>query len=104
SDYNQTNSLKISAANIYQENRNYTAILKQIEETDPDIIFLLETDDKWAKAMKVLSSKYPENLSEPLNNTYGLLFYSRFKMSTGKINYLVKNDVPSIDLTITLLS
>ena len=38
----------------------------------------------------------------PLENTYGLLFYSRLKLEKAKINFLVKNDLPSIEAIVIL--
>ena len=38
----------------------------------------------------------------PLENTYGLLFYSRFKLEKAKINFLIKNDLPSIEAIVIL--
>lgn len=95
-------SLKIFAANVYQYNRSYNRMLQQIKNTDPDIIFLLETDDKWARGVQELQQKYPYKLLSPLENTYGLLFYSRLKLKDGKVNFLVKDDIPSIEATLTL--
>src|SRR5690606_24673352 len=37
-------SLRIFAANVYQHNQDYQRMLQQIYSTNPDIIFLLETN------------------------------------------------------------
>jgi endonuclease/exonuclease/phosphatase (EEP) superfamily protein YafD len=90
-------TLKVFAANVYQENTEYQRVLSQIRNTDPDVIFLLETNSAWARAMGELDSTYPYTLKEPLENTYGLLFYSRLPLENGKVSYLVKKGVPSIE-------
>lgn len=95
-------SLKIFAANVYQYNRNYSRMLQQILSMDPDINFLLETDRGWADGVKELEDKYPYTLQCPLDNTYGLLFFSRLKMEGGKVRFLVKDEIPSIEATLTL--
>ncbi len=96
--------IRIFAANVYQHNKEFDKMLSQIREADPDIIFLLETDRAWADAMKELKATHPHTLLEPLENTYGLLFYSRLEMEKGKVVHLVKNDIPSIDAVIRLPS
>lgn len=95
-------SIKIFAANVYQENRNYKKMLQQITEMDPDVIYLLETDIGWAEAVKELQQSYPHFLLEPRDNTYGLLFYSRYPFEKAKIVHLVKDEVPSIDAVVQL--
>ena len=92
------------AANVYQENRQYDRLLSQVKQTNADIVFLLETDKDWAEAMESLKQSYPYRLSEPLDNTYGLLFFSKLKLVEAKVNYLVKNDIPSVEAIIQLAS
>ncbi len=95
-------SLKIFAANVLQDNKAYHNMLAQIRQTDPDIVFLLETDQGWAHAMLELRKDYPHTLLQPLGNTYGMLFYSRLKLLSGKIVFRVKNTIPSVDAVIEL--
>jgi endonuclease/exonuclease/phosphatase (EEP) superfamily protein YafD len=97
---NIDNQLKLFSANVYQDNTNYSKILQQIKENDPDVILLLETNKAWEKNMDVLIKDYPHCLKKPLENTYGLLFYSRFEIVEGKVNFLVEKDVPSVEATI----
>src|SRR5688500_12824469 len=52
------NSFSIFSANVLQDNRQYDKMLEQIRSTDPDIVFLLETDSGWAQAMTVLKETY----------------------------------------------
>lgn len=99
-----TNELKIFAANVYQDNRDYEKMLAQIRACDPDLVLLLETDPAWERGVKPLEEIYPHCLTAPLNNTYGLLFYSRFQLQNGNIRYLVKQDIPSIEATVVLPS
>ena len=97
-----SNDIKIFTANVLQDNREYHRLLKQIEQKDPDVIFLVETDAAWEKAMQVLEVKYPFTLKEPLPNTYGLLFYSRFPLKNKNVRYLAEEDIPSVK-TIAIL-
>ena len=98
------NELKIFSANVFQDNQEYSTMLQQIKESDPDLIFLLETNASWANAVKELEKDYPYTLLAPLENTYGLLFYSRFKFEYASIRFLVLNDLPSIEAIIILPS
>jgi endonuclease/exonuclease/phosphatase (EEP) superfamily protein YafD len=96
------NEITIFTANVLQDNRQFGRMLQQIRSTDPDIIFLVETDTGWQEALKELEKDYEYRLAAPLDNTYGLLFYSRLRMEKGKVNFLVKDDIPSVDVVLQL--
>jgi endonuclease/exonuclease/phosphatase (EEP) superfamily protein YafD len=97
-------SIRVFTANVYQDNRDYGRMLRQIRSMDPDIIFLVETDEGWASAVKELEKEYPHSLREPLGNTYGLLLYSRFPVKEGRVSYLVKDGIPSAEAIVVLPS
>jgi len=94
--------IKIFTANVYQDNNQFHRLLQQIRGEDPDIIFLVETDHKWEAALSGLEKDYPFLLKEPLDNTYGALFYSRLPLTEAKIRHLVKDDIPSVCATVRL--
>lgn len=95
-------SMKVLTANVLQDNEQYDRLLKQIEQQDPDFIFLVETDSKWEKAMRVLEEKYPFGTKCPLDNTYGLLLYSRLPLKNTKVLFRVDKEVPSIETMLQL--
>ncbi|MGZ5133520.1 MAG: endonuclease/exonuclease/phosphatase family protein, partial [Flavitalea sp.] len=101
---NSKTELKVFAANVLQDNKEYDRILQQIKSANPDLIFLLETNAAWANETKELEKDFPYTLIVPLENTYGLLFYSRLKLEKAKVVYLVKDDIPSIEAIIVLPS
>ncbi len=97
----QQRLLKLFTANVYQDNRNYDKLLEQIRSENPDLVFLVETDDAWCKAVSVLKKDYPYSLVYPLENTYGLAFYSRIPLDSAMIRFLVKDEIPSLEAVIT---
>ena len=101
---NPAKEIKIYSANVLQKNRKYKQILQQIHACDPDIIFLLETNQAWAEALKELEEKYPYHLLHPQENTYGLLLYSSLQVENASIRFLVKEDIPSVEAVIILPS
>ena len=98
------NEIRIFAANVLQDNHQYEKMLSHINNSDPDVVFLLETNEAWKNGMKDLEQKYPNTLFCPLENTYGLLLYSRLKLENPQIQYLVKKDIPSIEAVVILSS
>ncbi|GAB4242472.1 MAG: endonuclease/exonuclease/phosphatase family protein [Ekhidna sp.] len=91
-------SLKVISYNVLMYNENYNGIIHAIEEENPDMVLLVETDKKWKEAVgNSFEDKLRFKVEIPLDNTYGMLFYSRFPLSKTKISCLVEDDVPSID-------
>lgn len=90
------NKINLLVANIYQYNDKYQKLLNLVKKRNPDIVFLVETDKKWLEGVKELREEYPHFIEIPLENTYGLLFYSRLPLKNYKINYLIDEEIPSI--------
>lgn len=97
-------TISILSANIYMENRAADRLLEKVDQYDPDIVLLLETDQWWADAVASLQQEYPYRVEVPLDNTYGLLFYSRFKLIDPEVAYMIKDDIPSLHTVVELPS
>lgn len=89
-------TLKLMTINVYQENTAYGKTLERVSQSQPDVVFLLETNHAWMKAMQPLKEKYPHFIEVPIENTYGLLFYSKIPFIHHEINYLIDEEIPSI--------
>ena len=46
--------------------------------------------------MAKLDELYPYSIKHPLENTYGLLFFSKYKIHNPEVRFLLKSDIPSI--------
>ena len=89
-------------ANVYQDNKNAKGCLKEIYTADPDVVLLLEIDNFWFQNTLELKSRYPYSVEVPLENTYGMLFYSKLELSDSHVKYLVEQDIPSIHTKLKL--
>ncbi|WBL24064.1 endonuclease/exonuclease/phosphatase family protein [Zunongwangia sp. HGR-M22] len=91
-------SIKLLTANVLQKNKDHKSILAEVERLDPDLLILDETDAQWMKDVSPeLSKKYPYKKEIPLDNTYGMLFYSKLKLIDPEVHYMVEDSIPSID-------
>ena len=82
--------------NVLQDNRNFGEASDLISGEAPDILLLLETDQKWTDAMAATLSTYSTVLREPLDNKYGLIFATNLAVDDASVEYLVEKDVPSV--------
>ncbi|MCF0057126.1 endonuclease/exonuclease/phosphatase family protein [Dyadobacter sp. CY356] len=99
-----SNQVSIISSNVFQDNKNTAGCLKMLSENDPDIVLLLETDRFWYEQTKVLQEKYPYHVLAPLENTYGMLLYSKLELVDPKLNFLVDDEIPSIKSGVKLPS
>jgi endonuclease/exonuclease/phosphatase (EEP) superfamily protein YafD len=95
-------SISILSANVYMYNQEYQKLSLLIEECNPDIILLLETNQKWANAMAYLKEQYPYAVEYPLENTYGMLLFSKIVMKDTEVRFLLKEEIPSIKLDLVI--
>jgi len=101
-DKSEGSRISLMIANVYQDNKNAKGCLKQILKVDPDVVILLETNGRWDMETRELEQSYPCFCRVPLENTYGLLLYSKLELSETHVKYLVEADIPSIHTQITL--
>lgn len=98
------NNICLLIANVYQDNRQSEDYLKLIKKCDPDVLLMVETNHWWQQQIDVIGNTYTYQLKIPLENTYGMLLYSKFETRDGKINFLVEEDIPSMELEVKLPS
>lgn len=101
---NGPENLKLLIANVYQENRKADDYHEIIKECNPDVILMVETNNWWKQQMDSLSEHYPHQLQAPLENTYGMLLYSRLELNDASVKFLVEDDIPSMEALVLLPS
>jgi len=98
------NNISLLVANVYQDNRDSKKYLQLIEQCNPAVVLMVETNLWWQQQMDQIGGSYPHQLKMPLENTYGMIFYSRLELRNGSINFLVEDDIPSIQVDVKLKS
>ena len=102
---NSDNSFKVMVANVLQKNKDHNKLLQEVESKNPDILLLLETDRVWLNAVNsTLSKEYTYYKGAPLDNTYGMLLYSKLPMQNTEIHYQIDDSIPSIETKVKLPS
>ena len=98
----EESSVSILVANVLMTNRKSAKLVSMIEELNPDIVLLLEPDSQWEEAMRPIEGRYPNTVRKPLDNTYGMLLYSSLELIGPRVDYLVKDDIPSMHAQVKL--
>ncbi len=94
----------VMISNVYQDNDNYAGCLAEVQRANPDVVLLLETNGAWDTATAKLSETYKHSVKVPLENTYGMLLYSKLELKESVVHYMVEDGIPSIHTRIVLKS
>jgi endonuclease/exonuclease/phosphatase (EEP) superfamily protein YafD len=103
---NQTkeNSFTLLVSNVRMENDDKESFNSFVKKYNPDIVLINEPDSIWAASISKLDGDFPYSIKYPLDNTYGMMLLSKLPLTESEVNFLVKDDVPSIFTKITLPS
>ncbi len=98
-------TISLYAANVLQTNKEREKLLKDFTNKNPDVLLLVETDKDWMDFITAhLPAEYAYKAEIPLNNTYGMLLYSKFKLLNPEVKFLVDKEIPSIHSKVLLPS
>lgn len=70
-------SLRVVCFNVLTSNPSKPEVLEYLQSCNADIIFLLETDTLWIKAMRPLLATHPTHLAKASSDNFGIAYYSR---------------------------
>ena len=100
------NSLSLMATNVLQKNEEYEKVVMEIFRQDPDILIFTEANTKWQNELRerLKDFEYTHHVEMPLDNTYGMLVYSRLELINPQIKFLLEDSIPSIHTKVRLPS
>ncbi|MEO2063072.1 MAG: endonuclease/exonuclease/phosphatase family protein [Christiangramia sp.] len=89
-------SISIIVSNVLTTNKRSDKLIQLVHDRKPDLLLTLESDERWEKELEVLEDEYRYTVKIPLDNLYGMHFYSKLQLEDIKVRYLVQEDIPSI--------
>ena len=90
------NDVTFLAANVLMENQEHGRLRALIEEIDPDVLLLMETDRAWCDAMQPVLASYPTVLTAPRDDCYGMVFATRLETAGARFVRLTEDETPSV--------
>ncbi len=99
------NAFTILIANVRMVNKKHKKFQALVLKENPDILVMNEPDEAWHKSVcKAFDERYPYSIKKPLENTYGMMMYSKLKLSESEVRFLVEDDIPSFYTVVELRS
>ena len=90
--------------NVLSENNKVDALRDLIRDTDPDLVLLTEPNQWWLDQLDGLEDDYPYTAQKPLENSYGMLLFSRLELEDPEFRFLIEPEIPSLRAGVRLRS
>lgn len=95
-------SLKLLIVNVWMKNNNALDFLEIVYTENPDMLLAMEVNDWWLSQLDTLDNFYPNKMEHSLDNTYGMVLYSKFELKKRKTLFLNHENVPSFHAQVEL--
>jgi endonuclease/exonuclease/phosphatase (EEP) superfamily protein YafD len=69
--------LRVFVLNVHKTNTNYDEVRSLIAEVHPDVVALIEVDDRWLDALAPTLVPYPSRIVYPRRSGFGLALFAR---------------------------
>ncbi|NCP18928.1 MAG: hypothetical protein GW855_07205 [Erythrobacter sp.] len=90
----------IMSVNVKVKNDGYAQVAEQIRQIDPDVLFLMETDQAWIDQLEPLLADYPHVDRHPQPHAFGLVFATRLPVRKTNIVENTHRDTPTLYATV----
>ncbi|MGZ8469003.1 MAG: endonuclease/exonuclease/phosphatase family protein [Gemmatirosa sp.] len=92
-------------SNVLQTNRDADRLIGVVHAADADVMVFVETDAWWQERLDAAFGRsHPHGPRCALPNTYGMLLYSRLPIDEARIDFLLQDDIPSMQARVRLKS
>lgn len=96
SDVPKGQLISLVAANVLMENSSHADVIAMIKDEQPDVLFLMETDQVWVDAIAPALETYKNVVRYPLDNHYGLVFATNLKVTNTDVVFLSDKTIPTL--------
>ena len=97
-------SVRLLICNVKQANERKDLVAALFAHHTPDIAIFMETNAAWAEALAEAAEDLPFRLLCPLDNSYGMVLFSRLEMLEGEVKSMLTRRVPSFHCRFRLAS
>jgi endonuclease/exonuclease/phosphatase (EEP) superfamily protein YafD len=88
--------VSLISLNVYTANQNKPAVLDYLRRRQPDLVVVMEVDDRWAAALTELQDVYPHQFVQPRPDNFGIGVLSRWPLTEPRFVEFAKTQVPNV--------
>ena len=91
---------KAMSIKVKVENQRYKLTADQIRSEDPDLLFLMETDERWIESLEPVLSAYSHVVRHPQPKAFGLVFATKLPVLKSNVVENTYRDTPTLYATL----
>lgn len=99
-EYNPQADITFLASNVQMTNTEHKELSTLIQREKPDVLFLMETDQRWFDVLQPVLSGYKTIAKELKDNFYGCVFATNLTVRDVNVHYIAGDNTPSIHATL----
>ena len=89
-------ALRVMLCNVLRANHEHRQLLVLVQQQQPDVLVLLEVNDRWLAATAAVRDHLPHTISDPREDDFGIAVFSRYPIERPQITTLGSAGVRSI--------
>ena len=70
-------SVRVLVLNVHTSSSSFDAVRELIRDTQPDLVALVEVDQRWLDALAPALAEFPGRIEEPRNDNFGIALFAR---------------------------
>ncbi|HEX8391503.1 MAG TPA: endonuclease/exonuclease/phosphatase family protein [Longimicrobium sp.] len=87
---------KLISMNVLTSNPDHDAVRRFVRRERPDLLLLMEVDERWMQDMADLRREYPYGVVEARSDNFGIALLSRHPCSRCEVVHLGPDRLPSV--------
>lgn len=92
--------LRIASANVQTSNREYNRVIRWIDDFKPDLLVLIEVDERWLDGVREIERMLPYSMKDPRDHNFGLAVYSRFPILSRETSSFSEEGIQSLNILV----
>jgi endonuclease/exonuclease/phosphatase (EEP) superfamily protein YafD len=99
-------AVRVLVLNVHTEGSSFDEVARLIEDVQPDIVGLVEVDDRWLTGLAPALARFHWRLEKPRNDNFGVALYTRSPLvaSIEGLGIALPSVVGTVDLGVVKLS
>jgi endonuclease/exonuclease/phosphatase (EEP) superfamily protein YafD len=88
--------LRALMINVNRSNHEHDKVLEFVKSADPDLMIILEVNNRWMNELAGLAKEYPHHRTRVREDCYGMAFFSRVPMISAEFMKSTEFGLPYI--------
>lgn len=93
-------ALRVATFNVLGSNTRYSDVAAWIRETNPDFIYLAETNEEWGAGLAALATSHPHAVDVFMEGNFGFSFRSKHPLVRKEIHHLGVLELPLLEAVV----